>query len=177
MTRFIAIAVGIAALCAGTVSAEACNPLAGKDFGKHVAPMALPASMLARNNPTRSSGSTIAGLWHVVHTQSDGSLFFEAFDRWQADGTETELGNLQPATGAVCLGAWKQDRKHVDLLTHVDWLYDTSGNWVGTLNMTQTNKVSKDGNGYSGTFDAKFYDTSGDLTNEITGTSAADRLD
>jgi hypothetical protein len=58
----------------------------------------------------------------------------------------------------------------------VDWLYDMNGNWQGTLNMTQTNKVSKDGNDYSGTFDAKFYDTSGNLTNEITGTSSAERL-
>jgi hypothetical protein len=42
--------------------------------------------------------------------------------------------------------------------------------------MTQTNKVSKDGNSYSGNFDAKFYDTSGNQFMEIAGTSAADRL-
>jgi hypothetical protein len=176
MMRLTIISAAIAALAAGTISAQACNPLANKDFGKHVAPMTLPASMLARNNPTRRPQSSIAGLWHVVHTQSDGTLFFEAFDRWQSDGTETELGNLAPATGAVCLGAWVQDGKHVNLLTHVDWLYDINGNWQGTLNMTQTNKVSKDGNGYTGAFDAKFYDTNGNLMNEITGTSAADRL-
>jgi hypothetical protein len=176
MKRFTTLAIAIATLAAGTISAEACNPLLGKNYGKHVSPAVLPASMLASNNPMRTSRSSIAGLWHVVHTQSDGSLFFEAFDRWQSDGTETELGNLVPATGAVCLGAWKQDGKHVDLLTHVDWLYDGDGNWLGTLNLTEVNNVSKDGNGYSGTFDAKFYDTNGNLDNEITGTSKADRL-
>jgi hypothetical protein len=176
MMRLTLAAAAIAALASGTISAEACNPLANKDYGKRVAPMALPAAMLARNNLIQRTSTSIAGLWHVVHTQSDGSLFFEAFDRWQSDGSETELGNLVPATGAVCLGAWSQNGKHVNLLTHVDWLYDANGNWQGTLNMTQTNKVSKDGNAYSGTFDAKFYDTTGTLTNEITGTSAADRL-
>jgi len=177
MTRLTAVAMAMATLAAGTISAEACNPLVNKDYGKHIVPMALPASLLARNNPMHRSGTSIAGLWHVVHTQSDGSLFFEAYDRWQGDGTETELGNLPPATGAVCLGAWKQDGKHVDLLTHVDWLYDLNGNWTGTLNLTETNKVSTDGNAYKGTFDAKFYDTNGNLSNEVTGTSAADRLD
>ncbi|HEY2446779.1 MAG TPA: hypothetical protein VGI20_13670 [Rhizomicrobium sp.] len=176
MTRFTIATIAITALAAGTVSAEACNPLLNKDYGKHVAPTTLPASMLASNNPNSRSGTSIVGLWHVIHTQSNGSLFFEAFDRWQGDGTETELGNLPPATGAICLGAWAQDGKHVNLLTHVDWLYDLNGNWTGTLNLTEINKVNSGGNVYSGTFDAKFYDTNGNLANEVTGMSKADRL-
>ena len=54
--------------------------------------------------------------------------FFVASDRWQKDGTETELGDLAPATCALCLGAWAQSGKDVNLLTNVDWLYDMSGN-------------------------------------------------
>jgi hypothetical protein len=36
--------------------------------------------------------------------------------------------------------------------------------------------VSSDGNSYTGTFDAKFYDPTGTLFNEVTGTTTADRL-
>jgi hypothetical protein len=42
--------------------------------------------------------------------------------------------------------------------------------------MSQTDKVTGKGNNYTGTFDAKFYDPNGNLVNEVTGTSAAERL-
>jgi hypothetical protein len=169
-------AVTLAALAAGTLAAEACNPMMNRDFGKHVAPTKLPAVMLARNNPNAPARPSIVGLWHDVHTTSDGNLFFEGYDTWHSDGTEEELGNLPPATGAVCMGLWTQQGKSAQLVTHVDWLYDGSGNFVGTLNMTQANKVAKDGNSYSGPFDAKFYDPSGTMFMEVTGTTTADRL-
>ncbi len=177
MIRLTAAAVALAAFAAATISAQACNPLVNKDFGKFVVPTRLPESMLARNNPYAPASSSIVGLWHVVHTQSNGTLLFEGFDTWHSDGTEEELGNLPPSTGAVCLGVWSQNGQKTQLLTHVDWLYDENENWTGTLNMTQSNKLSKDGNSYKGSFDAKFYDTNGNLTQEITGTTAADRLD
>jgi hypothetical protein len=133
--------------------------------------------MLARNNEINDpEKSWIVGLWHVVHTQSDGTLLFEGFDTWHSDGTEEELGNLPPTSGAVCMGAWTQNGKSAQLLTHVDWLYDLNNNYTGTLNMTQTNKLSKDGNSYTGTFDAKFYNTNGNLLEDIFGTTTADRL-
>jgi hypothetical protein len=176
MFRLTAVAIALTALAASTISAEACNPMLNKDFGKHIAPTKLPASMLARNDANAPTKTSIVGLWHDVHTASDGSLFFEGFDTWHSDGTEEELGNLPPATGAVCMGAWTQTGKSAQLVTHVDWLYDANGNYIGTLNMTQANKVAKDGNSYTGTFDAKFYDPSGNQFLEVTGTTAADKL-
>ena len=176
MKHSLTITVAAIALTASAMSAQACNPLAGPNFGKHVAAMSLPSSMLAKNGPDSPTSASIVGLWHDVHTASDGSLFLEGFDTWHSDGTEDELGNLPPATGPICVGAWVQNGNSVTLLTHVTWLYDTSNNWVGTLNMTQTNKVAKDGNSYKGTFDAKFYDTNGNQFNEVTGTTKAERL-
>jgi len=176
MIRLSAAAVALLALAAGTMSAEACNPLVNQEPGRHVAPMSLPPEMLARNHPGGPAKTSIVGLWYVAHTQSDGTLLFDGYDTWHSDGLEEELGNLPPSTGAVCMGAWVQDGKKVQLLTHVDWLYDENENWVGTLNMTQTNKLSSDGNSYTGPFEAKFYDTNGNLTQDITGTTAAERL-
>jgi hypothetical protein len=178
--KLTVIAVVAAVALTGTAfQAQACNPLLSKNFGKVVPPVKLPASMLARNNPraggTKAKGS-IVGLWHDVHTASDGTLFLEGYDTWNASGTEDELGNLPPASGDLCVGAWSKQGNTVNLTTHVTWLYDLSNNFVGTLNMTQQNQVSQDGNSYTGTFDAKFYDPSGNLFQEITGTTAADRL-
>ena len=119
---------------------------------------------------------SIVGLWHDVHTASDGTLFLEGYDSWNRTGTENELGNLPPATGALCVGVWKQRGKMVDLLAHVAWLYDLNNNFIGTLDITQQNKVSEDGNTYTGTFDAKFYDPSGNQFQEVTGTTAAERI-
>jgi hypothetical protein len=176
MIRLTAAAVAFVALATGTMSAQACNPLLNKDLGRQVVPTKLPASMLARNNPNAPARTSIVGLWHDVHTKSDGTPFFEGYDTWHSDGTEEELGNLPPSSGAVCMGLWTQSGRTIQLVTHVDWLYDLNNNFVGTLNMTQTNKVSKDGNSYAGPFDAKFYDPSGNLIQEVTGTTTADRL-
>jgi len=169
-------ALATAALAGASMQAEACNPMLNKNYGKHVAPSVLPAAMLAKNNPHSTATGSIVGLWHDVHTASDGTLFLEGYDTWNRDGTENELGNLPPATGNLCVGAWTKSGKTIDLTTHVAWLWDTNNEFVGTLNITEQNKVSTDGNSYSGSFDAKFYDPNGNLFQEVTGTTAADRL-
>ena len=174
LSIIVPLAVSVVAL--SSFRAEACNPLLGKNFGQHVAPTALPAAMLAGAYPSTAGQPSIVGLWHDVHTASDGTLFLEGYDTWNSDGTESELGNLPPASGALCVGVWKQRGTQVDLLTHVAWLYDLNNNNVGTLNFTEHNKVAQSGNHYVGTFTARFYDLKGNLMNEVTGTTAADRL-
>jgi hypothetical protein len=175
----IAAALALAAFAASSMPALACNPLLSKNFGKRVAPTTLPAAMLARNSPNSAANAksnSIVGLWHDVHTASDGTLFLEGYDSWNASGTENELGNLPPATGALCVGVWTRQGKTIDLTTHVAWLYDTTNTFQGTLNITELNTVSLDGNSYTGTFDAKFYDINGVEFQETTGTTTAERL-
>jgi len=168
--------LAIAALAGGSFRAEACNPSLAKTYGKQVAPSVVPAAMLAKNNPRATTQPSIVGLWHDIHTASDGSLFLEGYDTWNSDGTESELGNLPPAGGALCVGAWKTYGKTIELKTHVAWLYDLNNNYVGTLNITERNKVSDDGNSYTGTFAAHFYNTTGDEFQKVTGTTTAERL-
>jgi hypothetical protein len=178
MKLTIIAAVAAAGLAGSTFQAQACNPFLSKNYGKVVPPTTLPASMLAKNN-TRGAApkkNSIVGLWHDVHTASNGTLFLEGYDTWNASGTENELGNLPPASGALCVGAWAKQGGIYNLKAHVTWLYDLNNNFVGTLDMTQQNTLSSDGNSYTGTFDAKFYDPSGTLFNEVTGTTTADRL-
>jgi hypothetical protein len=174
--RSITAAFTVAAIAGACVQAQACNPMAGKNYGKHVAPAAVPAAMLARNHTGVPVQAGIVGLWHDVHTASDGTLFLEGYDTWNRDGTENELGNLPPVTGNLCVGTWSRHGKAVDLTAHVAWLYDPNSNFVGTLDITETNKVASDGNSYAGAFEAKFYDTNGNLFQDVTGTTAAERL-
>ncbi len=172
---FLAAAT-LTTLAGTTIRAEACNPLLSKNFGKRVTPTILPAAMLARTNGFTAGPPSIVGLWHDVHTGSDGTQFLEGYDTWNRDGTENELGNLPPATGPICVGAWKKVGQTIDLKAHVAWLYDLNNNFVGTLDITEKNKVSDDGNSYTGTFDAKFFDPSGNQFNEVKGTTVAERL-
>jgi hypothetical protein len=174
--RSVITALAVTLLAGGSWRAEACNPLLDKNFGKHVAPTVMPAAALARNSARTTSPATIVGLWHDVHTAKDGTLFLEGFDTWHGDGTEDELGNLPPATGPICVGAWRQSNGVVDLTVHVAWLYDTSNNFVGTLDIIEKNTVAAYGNSYSGTFEARFFDPTGKQFNKVTGTTAAERL-
>ena len=176
MKLSIVVLLAVSVVALSSFRAEACNPLLGKNFGQHVAPTALPAAMLAGAYPATAGQPSIVGLWHDVHTASDGTLFLEGYDTWNSDGTENELGNLPPASGSLCVGAWKLRGNHVELLSHVAWLYDLNNNNVGTLDITEQNRVLASGNRYVGTFHARFYDLKGNLMNDVTGTTVADRL-
>ena len=168
--------LSLAALTGTALQAKACNPLLNKNYGKHVAPTVIPAAMLARNQPNVAQSTAIVGLWHDVRTASDGSMFMEGFDTWYADGNENELANFLPATGAYCTGHWTKHGKTAELTTHVAFLYDTSNNFIGTINISQKTRLSEDGNSYIGKFDAKFYDPSGNQFQEVTGTANGERL-
>ncbi|HEX4156861.1 MAG TPA: hypothetical protein VHY79_00160 [Rhizomicrobium sp.] len=169
MVAAAAIALGFSGL-----SAEACNPF----LDKAITPTKLPAEMLAENHNLKlpDGNNPIVGLWHVVHTDSNGNLFFESYDTWHSDGNELEEVNGDPRAGQVCLGQWTSKGTKVHLLAHVTWLYDINGNYQGTMNMTQTNTVRGRGNEYDGTFDCKIYDPNGNQVDEVTGTTAAERL-
>jgi hypothetical protein len=175
MKLSIIAALAAVALSGTSFRAEACNPLAD-NFGRHVAPAILPAAMLAKNHPATGAQSTIVGLWHQVRTASDGTAFTEGFETWTPGGSEFELVNHPPITGDVCVGVYTRHDRMYDITVHVAWLYDMNSNFVGTLSLTQQSKLAKDGNSYTGPFDAKFYDPNGNLFQEVTGTSVGDRL-
>jgi hypothetical protein len=71
---------------------------------------------------------------------------------------------------------WAQNGKQIQLLIHTTFTYDLNNNPTGTIVLTETNKLAKDGNSYTGKFEFKQYDPSGTLLADLTGTSVADRL-
>ena len=120
-----------------------------------------------------TEGSPIVGLWNVHYFQGTTQLF-QTYDQWHSDGLEFEVNSIAP--GAMCQGTWKKTGHDSVKLFHVIWTFDASGVVNGHIEETQINTVSNDRDTYEGTFDQKFYDLSGNLTGEATGTLNATRL-
>ena len=122
-----------------------------------------------------SSGSTsIVGLWYVQFTV-DGSVIQTAFQLWNAGGTEEHNPNVDPRGGDVCFGVWALAGPKYKLVHRV-WNYDTTGDWLGTINLSETVAVSPDGNSQKGTFSSAFYDPSGNFLMEVDGTVTGVRI-
>lgn len=126
-------------------------------------------------NPSQRSYGSIVGLWHLTYTTSDNQPFGDSFDMWHRDGTELESANLNPITGNVCMGVWKQAGSQYRL-HHVGWTFDNLGNLIGPFTLDDVVALGNHGNSYSGSFDLKQYDTNGNLLGEVTGTISATRI-
>jgi hypothetical protein len=175
MIRLTTLTVATILLAAGAISAQACDIKLYQGTGKHVAAAKIPASMLARNNKNAPSATGIVGLWHVVHNDSDGNLVFESFEQWHSDGTEFEFANGAPSTGDICMGTWQKNGKSAQLW-HTGWTFNPDGSSSGTLVLSGSDKVSKDGNSFKGPFDFKLFDVNGNQYFEVSGTTVAERL-
>jgi len=122
-----------------------------------------------------SPGGSIIGLWDVHYTSDVSGGTFETYDQWHSDGLEFEVAGFAP--GAMCQGTWKQMSSNMVQLFHVGFTF--GGGCPGTdvrFEETQTLTVSLDGNSYDGTYDDKYYDATGNLVCEDTGTLHATRL-
>jgi hypothetical protein len=119
--------------------------------------------------------TSMVGLWHVEFT-ANGQTIQEAFQVWNAGGTEVHNPNVDPRAGNVCLGVWKHAPHGTYKLAHRVWNYDTNGNFLGTINLSETLTVSSDGKSHSGTFALDFYDPNGKFLQEVAGNVSANRI-
>ena len=124
---------------------------------------------------SQSASSSIVGLWHVLFT-IDGQTIQEAYQVWNKGGTEIHNPNIDPRSGSVCLGVWKRGPHGTYILAHRVWSYDTNGNFLGTINLSETLTLSQDGTSHTGSFASKFYDPSGAFLMEVDGDVTADRI-
>jgi hypothetical protein len=125
---------------------------------------------------TDSGATSIVGLWSVEFT-IDGNAIQTAYQLWNAGGTEVHNPNVDPRTGNVCLGVWKRAAgTNTYTLAHRVWNYDSTGDWLGTINLSETITVGKGGNSHSGTFTLDFYDTSGNFEMELAGSVTGERI-
>lgn len=174
MKHFLLTAATTLALAASAMSAQAgcADPRALQ--GAHVkSPVVqLPAHKQAHLNNNASQG--IVGTWYVVYTV-EGNPFANAYIQWHDDGTEWENIDLPVSGGNLCMGEWTYSGKKTFSRDHVGWLY-TDGTVSGYFTETETDKLAKDGNSYTGTNEQKIYDLGGNLQADVTGTSSAVRF-
>ena len=84
---------------------------------------------------------------------------------------------MDPRSGNVCLGVWKRAQEHgAYKLAHRVWNYDSSGNFQGTIHLSETLTLDSHGNTHSGSFALDFYDPSGVFLFEVAGSVEGERI-
>ena len=119
--------------------------------------------------------SRIVGLWHIQFMVGDQTIS-EAYQIWNAGGTEVHNPNVDPRGGNVCLGVWKHVPHGAFKLTHRVWSYDTNGNFMGTIHLSETLTLGDHGNTHSGSFTLDFFDPSGNFQFEVAGNVTGERI-
>lgn len=135
----------------------------------------LPPQLDSRALDQNVKGPSVVGLWYVEFT-ANGAVIQAAYQVWNVGGTEIHNPNVDPRGGNVCLGAWKALGHHVYQLTHRVWNYDTNGDFLGTINLTETITLGKGGSTHTGTLALDFYDPSGNFLSELDGTVTGTRI-
>jgi hypothetical protein len=135
----------------------------------------LPLQQGARSLEQNLKGPSVVGLWYVEFTVN-GAVIQTAYQLWNAGGTEIHNPNVDPRGGNVCLGVWKAVGHGVYRLTHRVWNYDTNGNFLGTVHLTETITLGKGGSAHCGTLALDFYDPSGNFLMELDGTVTGTRI-
>jgi hypothetical protein len=128
----------------------------------------------AQTHGDQSAPSSIVGLWDVQFVVG-GQTIQEAYQLWNAGGTEIHNPNVDPRSGNVCLGVWKR-QLGTYTLTHRVWNYDSNGNFLGTIHLSETLTVGNQGTTHGGSFKLDFYDPSGLFLNEVVGNVEATRI-
>jgi hypothetical protein len=119
--------------------------------------------------------SRIVGLWHIQFMVG-GQTIQEAYQLWNAGGTEIHNPNVDPRSGNVCLGVWKHAPQGAFKLAHRVWSYDTNGNFMGTIHLSETLTLGDHGNTHSGSFTLDFFDPSGNFQFEVAGDVTGERI-
>ncbi|HEX3429514.1 MAG TPA: hypothetical protein VHT03_01400 [Rhizomicrobium sp.] len=153
-------------------AAQACD--LSQALHRNIPRLVLPEPSAAIRLPADTSASrAVVGTW-LVNLSVNGNTIAQALVQWHDDGTEWQSISQPVDSGNVCMGSWKAvDLKHV-YRYHMGWTY-SSGTLSGYIIETETDRVTAKGT-YKGDFDTKFYDTNGNLVNEITGTTAGTKL-
>jgi len=170
LATYIVLVAGLGASafasCGDSLSAMAAAAAAGQS---HPTQPSIPSSQ------HNSDNKSMVGLWSIQFT-IDGNPIQDAYQLWNAGGTEVHNPNVDPRAGNVCLGVWKRAGHGTYKLAHRVWNYDTNGNFLGTINLSETVILGTGGDSHSGSFTLDFYDPSGNFLTELAGSVTGQRI-
>jgi hypothetical protein len=167
MILVVGVSVSALASCADSLSAMAVKTTA--ITGQH-----SESEQDSQSYARHPGNSSIVGLWHVEF-KVNGQTIQEAYQLWNAGGTEVHNPNVDPRGGTVCLGVWTQSGQTYTL-AHRVWNYDTTGDFLGTIHLSETLTLDKTGNTMKGSFTSAFYDPTGHFVNKVTGNVTGRRI-
>ena len=167
MVLVVGLSASALASCGDSLTAMAAGAAA-------VVSQSRPVQQDDPSSGDRAVKSSIVGLWYVQF-KVNGQTIQEAYQLWNAGGTEVHNPNVDPRGGNVCLGVWKQ-AAGTYTLAHRVWNYDTSGDLMGTIHLSETLTVGQGGNTHSGSFESDFYDPNGHFVNKVTGSVTGKRI-
>ena len=92
----------------------------------------------AQGSGAKGENTSIVGLWHVLFTVN-GQTIQEAFQVWNAGGHRGAQPECRPEIGQRLPGGVEACGAHGTYkLAHRVWNYDTNGNFLGTINLSET---------------------------------------
>src|SRR5258708_26220490 len=140
----VGLSASASASCGDSLSAMAAGAAAVHSQSRPIQP---------NTGATEGNGnnSRIVGLWHIQFMVGDQTIQ-EAFQLWNAGGTEVHNPNVDPRTGNVCLGVWRHAKNDAFKLAHRVWSYDANGNFMGTINLSETLTLGDHGQTHSRPF-------------------------
>ena len=172
-------------LAACLVLVVGMSAIASASCGDSMSAMAAGAALvssqsrvLQQNSPSAAASAgnpSIIGLWHIRFVVGDQTIQ-EAFQLWNAGGTEVHNPNVDPRTGNVCLGVWRHAAHASFKLAHRVWSYDANGNFMGTINLSETLTLGNNGKTQGGSFTLDFFDPSGNFQFEVAGDVTGERI-
>jgi len=165
-----ALTIGLSA----SALASCGDSLASMASGKAVVSSSL-SKQLATASTNSSNNPSIVGLWYVQFVVG-GQTIQEAFQNWNLGGTEVHNPNVDPRTGNVCLGTWVPMPGGGFKLAHRVWNYDNNGDFMGTIHLSETIHLSRNGSEQIGSFTLDFYDPSGNFITEVAGNVTGQRI-
>lgn len=160
-------------------SAQACN-LASKltthSLSATAPTMSLLATPLNNTDNAPPHDPTGVGLWLSTFTGTDGSTF-AGFESLYADGNELLIDNSAPATDNVCSGVWEQTGPRSYTINHPSWDFDSSGNLINIVVLTDYITIDPHGNKYFGTATVTVYDLAmTTIVYQVSGTLTGSRI-
>jgi hypothetical protein len=167
MALVVGLSASASASCGDSLSAMAAGAASVQSQFRSI----QPKSESGGDNDDKS----MVGLWHIQFT-AGGQTIQEAYQLWNAGGTEVHNPNVDPRSGNVCLGVWKHASPGTYKLAHRVWSYDSNGNFMGTIHLSETVTVGQGGNTHSGSFTLDFYDPSGNFQFEVAGSVTGERI-
>ena len=125
---------------------------------------------------SRAQGGNIVGLW-LNKVSIGGQEIYQAFESFTSDGMEILNDNGSPLEGNVCLGVWANGTGGTITVYHPSWSYDSNGNLVGTVVITEKITLDPGGSTFKGTFTIDVYDLAGfSIAPQTQGTLSAKRI-